>query len=169
MFREEAKSRRELSRRNRLEHDVFALDPKVREHLDDGVIHHGRPTDVVLAVLRRRVVLEVVVVQDLVDEASHARPIVFLEGFGKSKVPLKVFILFFNGVEVFDIERLAHAARAVPEADLAIGVNSAELIENVRAHRGHSGTPADENHLIGGIASVKLTVRTRDHHFVARL
>src|SRR6056297_4314185 len=59
-----------------VEHDVLALDPEVLQHLDHGRVHHGRPAQVVLAVLGGRMVLQVLLVEHLVDEAGGAFPLV---------------------------------------------------------------------------------------------
>ena len=69
-----------------VEEDVLRLDAQVGEHLDDRVVHHGRSADVVLAVLGRRVVLQVVVEEHLVDEAREAVPVVlFLSGSERAR------------------------------------------------------------------------------------
>ena len=52
-------------------------DAKVLEHLDDGRVHHWRSAEVVLAVLGRRVVLEVVLVDHVVNEACVTIPVIF--------------------------------------------------------------------------------------------
>ena len=72
-------------------------------------------------------------------------------------------------VEVFDVEGLAQAARAVPEAHLALRVQPPELVEDVRAHRRHARAAADEDHLVVGLAGEELAVGTGDDDLVARL
>ena len=87
-----------------VEHDVFGFDPQIEEHVDAGLIHHGRPAHVVLAVLRRRVVFEVVVVKDLVNEARVSLPVVFRDWVTEREMPLEVGVFFLNPVEVIDVE-----------------------------------------------------------------
>ena len=71
------------------------------------------------------------------DEAGEAGPLVFRKRIREGEVPFEVLVLFGDLVEVVDVEGLARAARAVPERHLAVGVDAAELIEDVRAHGRH--------------------------------
>ncbi len=84
-------------------------------------------------------------------------------------MPFEVRVVPLDGVEILDVEHLSQAAGTVPEGDLAAGVQSPELIENVRAHRCHTRSTADEEHLGVGLASEELAERPGNHHLIARL
>ena len=55
-----------------VEGDVFRLDTEVFEHIDHRLVHHGWPTHVVLDILWRRMVFQVVVIQNVVNETRVA-------------------------------------------------------------------------------------------------
>ena len=84
------------------------------------------------------------VVEDFVDETGVALPVVIRQRIGERHVPLEVVVRCRETVEVLHIEHLAAAARAVPERDAALRVQSLELIEDVGAHRCHTGAAAHE-------------------------
>ena len=114
-------------------------------------------------------ILQVVVEEDLMDEARVTFQVVLRLGLRERQVPLEVLVLGGNRVEVFDVERLAQASCAVPERYLAVRGQASELIEDVRAHGRHARAAADEDHLVVGWLREELAEGTRDDDFVARL
>src|SRR3989344_5651810 len=152
-----------------VEQDVLRLHTQVSEHLDDRGVHHGRAAHVELAILRSRMVLQIVLVQHVVDEAGRAVPVVFRQRIGQRQMPLEVRVLGLQLIVLFDVEGLAHGARTVPEAHLALGLQTLELIEDVRTHRRHAGTTTDEDHLGIGVLGEELTEGSVDGDLVARL
>ena len=60
-----------------VEADVFRFHTEIIEHLEYGGIHHRRAAEVVLDVFGSRVILQVVIQHDLMNEAGVARPVVF--------------------------------------------------------------------------------------------
>ena len=112
---------------------------------------------------------EIVVEEDLVDEAGVALPVIFFLRLGEREMPREVLILGRNRVEVFDVERFAKAPRPVPVGDLTLGVNASKLIEDMRAHRSHAGATADENHLIVRVLGEEFAEGARDGDFVTGL
>ena len=139
------------------------------QHLYSGLAHHRRSAHVVLTVLRILVVLQVHLAENVTDESGRAGPLVLRLRIGQSNVPGEVWELLGKLVEVVGVEHLGERARAVPEADLALGVETLELIEDVRAHRSHSGAAADEDHLVLGVAGEELAERSGDGYLVAGL
>ena len=59
-----------------VEEELTALYPEVLEHYLDGISHWARTAHVVFDVFGSFVILEVVVEDDLMDEACVARPVV---------------------------------------------------------------------------------------------
>ena len=114
-------------------------------------------------------VLQIVLVQDVVDEAGRPRPVVLGQRIGERQRPGEVGVLLGQLVELIHIEGLAQRARTVPEADLALGLQALELVEDVRAHGRHAGTAADEHHLVVGLLGEELAERTIHRDLVARL
>ena len=76
-------------------------------------------------------ILQVMFVDDLVDKAGGASPVVLRLRVREGYVPGEVFVLVRQPVEVIDVKRLTKAAGAVPKADLAAAVEALELVENV--------------------------------------
>ncbi|MEM9071097.1 MAG: NADH:ubiquinone reductase (Na(+)-transporting) subunit F, partial [Myxococcota bacterium] len=68
-------------------------------------------------------------------------------GGGAGMAPMRSHI-FGDFVEVFDVERFSKRSRAVPECDLAVRGKPLELVEDVRAHRGHACAATDKAHLV---------------------
>ena len=66
-------------------------------------------------------VLQVVLVQDVVNEAGRTFPIVLRQRVGQCQMPLEILVLSLQHVVFIDIEGFAHGSCAVPEADLALG------------------------------------------------
>ena len=97
-----------------IEHDVGALDTQILQHVDHGRIHHRRSAQVVLAILWRGMILQVVVVQHLMDEAGIASVVLFLR-VGQRHMPFEIVILGGQLVEVVNIEHLPLRTGAVPE------------------------------------------------------
>jgi hypothetical protein len=59
-----------------VQENVFPLDAKVQQHINDRGIHHGRTTHVVLTVFRCRMILEVLLIKHIVNESREPIPIV---------------------------------------------------------------------------------------------
>src|SRR5690606_9262374 len=118
-----------------VQHDVVTLDAKILKHLDHRSVHHRRPAHVELTVFRRRMILEVLLVQHVMDKAGQASPVVFRLWIGQCQVPVEVVVFLGQLVVLVDVEGLAQRACAVPEADLALGAKTLELVKDVRTHR----------------------------------
>src|SRR5690554_6271 len=161
--------RRNMSAAEVIEQDVLRLHTQVLKHLDDRGVHHRRSTHVVLAILRSRMILEVVLVEHVMDEAGRAGPVVLRQRIGQCQMPLEVLMLGGQLVVLLDVEGLAQGAGAVPEGDLALGLDAQQLIHDVRAHRRHAGTTTDEHHLRVGILGEELTEGTVYGDLVTRL
>src|SRR5690606_26716344 len=114
-----------------IQQNVVPLHAEVEQHLDAGSVHHRRTAHVELAILRGRMVLQVLLVQHVVDEAGKAAPVVLRLGIGQGQVPLEVGVLRRQFVVFLGVEALAKAAGAVPEGDLAVGLEPAQLVEDV--------------------------------------
>ena len=96
-------------------------------------------------------------------------PVIFRQRIGERDVEGKVWVVARQLLELIIVEHLAQRARSVPEADLTLATQPLELVKDVRAHRGHTGTAADKHHFRVGIFGKELTERTGDRHFVTRL
>src|SRR5690606_8129798 len=96
-----------------VQHDVVTLDAKILKHLDHRSVHHRRPAHVVLAVLRCRMVLQVLLVQHVMDKTCQAGPVVFRLRVGQRQVPFEVVVLFSQLVVFVNIEGFTQRARAV--------------------------------------------------------
>src|SRR5690606_37892262 len=83
-----------------VEEDILFVYAQVIQHLHAGLEHERWTAEVVLTLLRRRMVLEVLLIEDLVDEALEPRPVVLRQGIAEGQVPLEVVVLLLNGVEV---------------------------------------------------------------------
>jgi hypothetical protein len=129
----------------------------------------GGTAHVELAVLRRRVVLEVLVVEHVVDEAGVAVPVVVRQGVGQRHMPLEILGSPRELVEVLD-KNISRFERApYQKLILALGLEPLELVEDVAAHRRHAGAAADEDHFLVGVAREELAERAGDRDLVARL
>lgn len=53
-----------------IQQDVFVFNTKIFQHTDHGCVHHRWTTHVVFTIFRRFMVLQIVFVQYVVDEAS---------------------------------------------------------------------------------------------------
>ena len=149
-----------------VEEDILFFNSEIGEHLDDRFVHHGRATDVVLAVFRRRVIFQVIVVENLMNEPGEPHPFVFFLGFGKGQVPLEVFVLVLDRVEIFDVKSFTETAGAVPEAHFPVAGESAELVEDMRTHGSHTGPSADKDHFVFRFLGKELAIGTRNHDLI---
>ena len=61
--------------------DVFGRHAEVVEHFHNSGEHHGRSAEVVFNFFRLGVVFQIVIQQNLVDEAGVAGPVVFRKRF----------------------------------------------------------------------------------------
>src|SRR5690625_2029138 len=98
-----------------IQQDVLRLHPEIFQHLDAGGIHHRGTTEVVLAVLGSWVVLEVVFIEVIVDEARRPLPVVLgkRDGQGQETGEVVVFrlqmasqfisVLYSYGDRSFDV------------------------------------------------------------------
>ncbi len=60
--------------------DIFGFDSEIIKHFEDGLVHHGRTTNVVFAVFGSGMVFEVFFEEDIMDEACIPGPFVFWQG-----------------------------------------------------------------------------------------
>src|SRR5690554_7315344 len=103
------------------------------------------------------------------DKAGQAFPVIARQRVRQRHVPLEVLVLAGQHVEIFYVEHFAHTTGTVPEADLALGVQALQLVEDVGAHRRHTRTTTDEHHLRIGILGEELTKRSHYGYLVTRL
>src|SRR5690606_12414562 len=75
---------------------------------------------------------------------------------------------FLDGAEMFLVENLLFRTGTIPESHFTSGLQSMEQVKQVRTHRRHTGTTTNKHHFTLRILNKKLTVRTRDGHFVTR-
>ncbi len=114
-------------------------------------------------------ILQVVVENDLMDEARVARPVVLRLRLGEADVEFEIRKIFFNGLELILIEYLTARTRTVPEGDRNVRFLGMEEVENVRAHRGHPRAAADKHLFVRRVAHEKLPVRAGNSDFIAGL
>src|SRR5690606_33984549 len=135
---------------------------------------------IVFDILRRRVVLEVIVVETLVDEPDVTvaflvvetlldLPVVLRKGLGEADVEPEVRELLLDVAEVIHVEELLPGTTAVPVGHLPGGLFRLEQVENMSTEGSHTGTATDIDHFAVGRVDVELPVRTRDRNLVARL
>ena len=53
-----------------IEENILAFNTKIQQHIDARLVHHGWSTHIVLAILRRRMVLEILLKQDVMDKSG---------------------------------------------------------------------------------------------------
>lgn len=104
-------------------------------------------------------VFQILLVDDLVDEACRARPVVFGQRVGEGDVEREVVVLGGQLLELVSVEELLQRAASIPEGGLARCVFDFELVEDVRTHGGHARATADEHHLPVGVLHEELSVR----------
>ena len=115
-------------------------------------------------------VLQVMLIENVVDKALVAVPIILWQRIRKRHVPFEIVKLLGQLVEVFNKEHLFLGARAIPEGNLAIAVlQTLELVEDMRPHRGHASTTADEHHLFLCLAGKEFAEGARNRDLVAGL
>ena len=149
--------------------NVFFLDTQIVEHLEHGRVHHRWAADVVLDVFRSGMVLQIVVVQHLMNEAGVTVPIVLGLRFGEGDVELEVGKLLLDLAEVIHIEQFPHTATTVPIRHLAIGLEVLEQLEDVAPQRCHACPTADVDHFGISVLDKELAVGSGDRHLVSRL
>ena len=72
--------------------DIAGVDTEIVEHGQDRLDHHGRAAKIVLAILRRGVVLEVAVQKHFVDETCRTFPIVPRLRFRQGGDPAEIVV-----------------------------------------------------------------------------
>ena len=72
-------------------------------------------------------------------------------------------------VKMVDVKCLTVTARSVPKANLSLGIDSTELVENMGAHRGHSRATTNKNHFSLIIGGEEFTVGSGNCDFIAGL
>lgn len=87
-----------------VEEDAFAFDAQVVQHREDCAGHHRGAAEVILAVLRILMLLEVIVKQHLMDEAGVAGPVIFRLGIGQSEVQSEIIVALGQRLELVGVE-----------------------------------------------------------------
>lgn len=149
-----------------VERDVLGFDAEIVQHLEHRRVHHRWSADVVLDVFRGGVLTQIVLQQDLMNEALVPRPIVFWKWLGKSDIELEVRKFFLDRAEVIDVKQFPHTPSAVPVRHFTAGSKILEQLENVASKRRHASSTADVHHLSVAILDEEFTIRTRDGDFV---
>ena len=101
-----------------VEEELTALYPEVLEHYLDGIRHRARTAHVVFDVFGSFVILEVVVEDNLMDEARVAPPVVLGLRIREGDVEGEVGELTFDLAEVLFVEDLLLASCSIPVGDL---------------------------------------------------
>ena len=114
-------------------------------------------------------ILQVLLVQYVVDEPGEAFPVVFRLRVRQCQVPVEVIVLFCQLVIFFVVEALANTTGTVPEAHLALGVQTLELVEDMTAHGRHARTTTDKDHLGVGVLGEEFTEGPEHSDLVTRL
>src|SRR5690554_6031750 len=70
-----------------IQQDVFRLYSQILQHLDNCCVHHGWSTHVELAILRCRVILQVVLVKNVVNESLQTGPVILFQRIGQRQMP----------------------------------------------------------------------------------
>ena len=114
-------------------------------------------------------ILQIVVVDDLMDEADVAGPVVFGLGVRERDVEAEVWELLLDLAEVLFVEDLLLASCTVPVRDLTACVERAEEVEDLSTQRSHTSTTTDVEHLSIRVLDVEVPVRTAHADLVPRL
>ena len=96
-------------------------------------------------------VLEVCLVKDVVYEACYVWYASFVCLWIRSvkcQVELEVREFFLNLCVVLKVECLFKATCTVEEVDFSVGLLCLEQVHDMRTHRGHTGTTANEHELL---------------------
>ena len=64
-----------------VEGDIFRFDTEIITHFHDAVVHHWWAAEVKFDIFRSRMILEIIVDHDLVNESGVACPIIFRQRF----------------------------------------------------------------------------------------
>ena len=76
-----------------IKEDILVLDTQILQQFDHCGVHHWRPAHIELTVFWRFVVLQVLLVQDIVDKAGKAFPVIFWLWIRECQMPVKVVVL----------------------------------------------------------------------------
>ena len=114
-------------------------------------------------------ILQIVIVDDLMDEADVAGPVVFGLGVRERDVEAEVGELLLDLAEVLFVEDLLLASCTVPVRDLTARMERAEEVEDLSTQRSHTSTTTDVEHLSIRILDMEVPVRTAHADLVARL
>ena len=152
-----------------IKHNVRTIHTKIFQHSDNSRIHHGRTAHIKFAVFRRWVILEIVLIKHVVNEAAITFPVIFRLWLRERQMPFKVWIFLRQLFVFLCVEGFTQRASAIPEADLARRVKAIELISEMRAHRCHARTTTDQDHFGFGFLGKKVTERTKYLNLVALL
>ncbi len=103
------------------------------------------------------------------DEAGQTFPVIFWLRVRHSNVPFEVVVLFGKLIVFILIEEFTQRACTVPEADLTLGLQALQLVEDVGTHWRHTRTTTDEDHLSIRVFGEELTKWTVHSDLVAWL
>src|SRR5690606_31101741 len=104
------------------------LDAAGLEHRIDGLDHQWRAAQIVLAILRRGVILKMAAEHHIVDESYFTGPRVGRCRLRERGRPAEVGVKPRQVVELLDIEQFFPAARAIPEADATTALLALQLV-----------------------------------------
>src|SRR5690606_9324858 len=90
-----------------IQHNVFVFYTQALQHLDHRSVHHWWATHVVFTVFWRRMILQIVLIQHIMNESCGASPIVFRLRVRHGHMPLEVFVLGRQLIVLILIEEFA--------------------------------------------------------------
>ena len=90
-----------------VEEDAFSFDSKVVEHFQDRLHHHGRSAHEILAILRRLVRPEIIVIERLVNEPAEPSPVILRKRIVEREVEREVRMFLLQLFEFLDVKRFA--------------------------------------------------------------
>jgi len=147
--------------------DLMRRHTEIGKHLRAGFDHHGRTTEVILDGAGGRVVSEIVIPHDFVNEALESAPVVLGKRRGEREVETEIRMGSREGLKRIGVENLLRGAGTIPIAHPASGVFGLEEVGEVGAKRGHAGAAADVDHFSLGWFGVKIAEGTDGSDFIA--
>ena len=114
-------------------------------------------------------ILQVVFENNLVNKSGVAFPVILFLRLRQRDVELKVREFFFDLLELLLVENFTLRTRPVPECYRSVDFLGLEQMEDMRAHRRHTGAAADKHFFVRSILHEEFAVGSRNRHLVARL
>ena len=83
--------------------DIFGGNTEGVEHVEDGLEHHRRATDIVLNFFGGGMVFKVLIIDDLMDEAGRTGPVVIGQRVGEGDMEGEVVVFALNFLKIIHI------------------------------------------------------------------